>query len=258
MFICYRYHRVYHSSQKSPFFSPPDKRDEAAKARQSFSNGSGDLLTDAKAYEVWSAKRKEKGMAATRRWCDEGMQSTFDTRSNHSELPRILNLVGHSIHASISTSFCYAGSRTYPLSTTSTDVMKLSKSSASDSLVRALVASAPYRNVARIVMPTTKYEKLSSGSLALDPEARAIKLFTSSETPDDRDERVFIHPGSTLFSQRRSLTIVCSQPFSLVSRRQRCFCGTSLPSVLWLFFCCAEMRLKLIISEGVFKCGNCV
>jgi len=56
---------------KSPFFSPPDKRDEAAKARQSFSNGSGDLLTDAKAYELWSAKRKENGMAATRRWCDE-------------------------------------------------------------------------------------------------------------------------------------------------------------------------------------------
>lgn len=56
-----------------------------------------------------------------------------------------------------------------------------------------------YPNIARIVLPATKYEKLSSGSLALDPEARAIKFFTAAETPDNRDERVFIHPGSTLF-----------------------------------------------------------
>jgi ATP-dependent RNA helicase DHX57 len=85
-------------------------------------------------------------------------------------------------------------------STSSTDIAKSSKSSSNDSLVRALVASALYPNIARIIMPATKYEKLSSGSLALDPEARAIKLFTASDTPDNRDERVFIHPGSTLFS----------------------------------------------------------
>jgi HrpA-like RNA helicase len=65
---------------KSPFFSPPDKRDEAAKARQSFSNGSGDLLTDVKAYEMWSAKRKENGMASTRRWCDEVFISPCEAR----------------------------------------------------------------------------------------------------------------------------------------------------------------------------------
>lgn len=84
--------------------------------------------------------------------------------------------------------------------TTPADVSKLSTYSNDDALVRALVASALYPNIGRIVLPATKYEKLSSGSLALDPEARAIKFFTASETSNDRDERVFIHPSSTLFS----------------------------------------------------------
>ena len=56
---------------KSPFVAPADKRDAAAEARKKFSNGSGDLLTDAKAYDEWSEMRKRSGMGATRRWCDE-------------------------------------------------------------------------------------------------------------------------------------------------------------------------------------------
>jgi len=56
---------------KSPFLSPPDKRDAAAEARKQFSNGSGDLLTDAKAFDTWNALRSEKGLSAARRWCDE-------------------------------------------------------------------------------------------------------------------------------------------------------------------------------------------
>jgi HrpA-like RNA helicase len=56
---------------KSPFLSPPDKRDAAANARKKFSNGSGDLLTDVKAFDTWAALQSEKGMRATRRWCDE-------------------------------------------------------------------------------------------------------------------------------------------------------------------------------------------
>ena len=85
-------------------------------------------------------------------------------------------------------------------STSLDDISKLSKYSSDESLLRSLVAAALFPNIARIVLPATKYEKLSSGALALDPEARAIKFFTASENPDNRDERVFIHPGSTLFS----------------------------------------------------------
>jgi ATP-dependent RNA helicase DHX57 len=96
-------------------------------------------------------------------------------------------------------------------STSPEAISMLSKFSNCDSLVRSLIGAALYPNIARIVLPATKYEKLSSGSLALDPEARAIKFFTASETLDDRDERVFIHPGSTLFS---ATTFVDNCPFT--------------------------------------------
>ena len=65
-------------------------------------------------------------------------------------------------------------------------------------------------------MPATKYEKLSSGSLALDPEARAIKLFTALQGQDNRDERVFIHPGSTLFT---ATSFVDNCPFAVFFTR---------------------------------------
>lgn len=96
-------------------------------------------------------------------------------------------------------------------STSSTDISKLSQYSSNDSLVRSLVAAALYPNIARIVLPATKYEKLSSGSLALDPEARSIKYFTATDSPDNREERVFIHPGSTLFS---ATTFIDNSPFA--------------------------------------------
>jgi len=83
-------------------------------------------------------------------------------------------------------------------STSSAEISKLSLHSLNEPLVRGLISSALYPNIARIVLPATKYEKISTGSLALDPEARAIKFFTS-DVATERFERVFIHPSSTLF-----------------------------------------------------------
>jgi ATP-dependent RNA helicase DHX57 len=96
-------------------------------------------------------------------------------------------------------------------STSSADISRLSKYSANESLVRSLIAAALYPNIACIVLPATKYEKLSSGSLALDPEAKTIKFFAAMDTADDRDERVFIHPGSTLFS---ATSFIENSPFA--------------------------------------------
>lgn len=56
---------------KSPFVSPSDKREAASEARRRFSDGSGDLLTDAKAFNMWSTMQSEKGTKLTRKWCDE-------------------------------------------------------------------------------------------------------------------------------------------------------------------------------------------
>jgi ATP-dependent RNA helicase DHX57 len=182
---------------KSPFLSPPNKRDEATEARKQFSNGSGDLLTDAKAFDMWNNIRKEKGTKTARRWCDE----VFPNLHYKLTLQNFLSFTTMSDIASNRTSYISALQEAGLISSiSSADVSKLSKFTSNDSLVRSLIAAALYPNIARIVLPATKYEKLSSGSLALDPEARAIKFFTTAETGENRDERVFIFPGSTLFS----------------------------------------------------------
>lgn len=96
-------------------------------------------------------------------------------------------------------------------STSSADISRLSKYSTNDSLIRSLIGAALYPNIARIVLPATKYEKLSSGSLALDPEAKTIKFFAATDASDEGDERVFIHPGSTMFS---ATSFVDNSPFA--------------------------------------------
>jgi ATP-dependent RNA helicase DHX57 len=96
-------------------------------------------------------------------------------------------------------------------STSGADIAKLSQHSVNDTLIRSLVAAALYPNIARIVLPATKYEKLSSGALALDPEAKTIKFFTSADNSGDKDERVFIHPGSTLFT---ATSFIENSPFA--------------------------------------------
>lgn len=99
---------------KSPFLSPPDKRDAAAGARKQFSNGSGDLLTDAKAFDTWSSVRSEKGMSAARRWCDE-VTPYFLHLPDITELPVILDVVGYRLKPRL-LHFRFTRSRTHPVS----------------------------------------------------------------------------------------------------------------------------------------------
>ena len=80
------------------------------------------------------------------------------------------------------------------------DIDIVSKYSDNSALVRAVIAAALWPNIAKIVLPATKYEKIASGTLALDPEAKTIKFFTPPTNLEGEEERVFIHPGSTMFS----------------------------------------------------------
>jgi ATP-dependent RNA helicase DHX57 len=67
------------------------------------------------------------------------------------------------------------------------------------SLIRALIAASFYPQSARIQFPEKKYTATSTGAIEQDPEARTIKYFAPSTLPDEKDERVFIHPSSTIF-----------------------------------------------------------
>ncbi|KAK8066997.1 DEAD/DEAH box helicase [Apiospora hydei] len=179
-------------STKSPFLSPPDKRDLAKEARMRFAKGDGDLLTDLRGFQQWSAMMDERlPQRQVRSYCDENFLS-YNTLSDiaatrtqfYSALvemgiasPSVLNRSGGNGRGG-------AGSTA------------AATSASSMSLIRALTASAFAPQIARIQFPDKKFAASMAGAVELDPEAKTIRYFTQE------NGRVFIHPSSTLFDHQ--------------------------------------------------------
>ena len=170
-------------SVRNPFVSPPDKREEANAARSAFHDGSGDLLCALRAYKEFS-ERRSFGQSALRAWCGQSFlsyQTLADvetTRGQYLSNLRDSGFVGTQYTASDPA---------------------LNAQSANTPLLRALIAASFAPPVARISLPDAKFAASVSGAVALDPEARTIKYFADA-TGDGRNERVFVHPSSALFS----------------------------------------------------------
>ncbi|KAI1390747.1 P-loop containing nucleoside triphosphate hydrolase protein [Hypoxylon trugodes] len=158
-------------STKSPFVSPPEKRDDAKAARMQFSQGDGDLLTDLRAFQQWKAMSDEgTPQRQLRQFCDANFlsnQTLSDISATRVQYYSALAELGIRDNRP-------AGNQ------------------ASTALVRALTASAFTPQIARIQFPDKKFATSMSGAVELDPEARTIKYFTQE------NGRVFIHPSSTL------------------------------------------------------------
>ncbi|KAK8017469.1 hypothetical protein PG993_013795 [Apiospora rasikravindrae] len=179
-------------STKSPFLSPPDKRDLAKEARMRFAKGDGDLLTDLRGFQQWSAMMDERlPQRQVRSYCDENFLS-YNTLSDiaatrtqfYSALvemgiasPSVLNRSGGNGRGGAGSTAAAA-------------------SASSMSLIRALTASAFAPQIARIQFPDKKFAASMAGAVELDPEAKTIRYFTQE------NGRVFIHPSSTLFDHQ--------------------------------------------------------
>ncbi|KAI7120997.1 P-loop containing nucleoside triphosphate hydrolase protein [Hortaea werneckii] len=166
---------------KSPFVSPQAKREEAKAAKSAFGRGHGDLMCDLHAYEEWSRRRaKGEPTSLLRKWCDANFlnhQTLLDISSNRNQYASSLQEIGflppgHMAHAEAP-----------------------NRHNDSDALLRALIAGAFQPQLARIEFPEKKFVASAAGSVAQDPEAHTIKYF------NEENGRVFVHPGSTLFSE---------------------------------------------------------
>ncbi|KAI1489062.1 P-loop containing nucleoside triphosphate hydrolase protein [Biscogniauxia mediterranea] len=169
-------------STKSPFLSPPDKRDLAKEARMRFSRGDGDLLTDLRAFQQWNAMVEEgTPQRQVRHFCDDNFlsyQTLSDISATRAQYYSALAEIG------ITTTATANGQKNG------------GDGPASMPLIRALTASAFAPQIARIQLPDKKFATSVSGAVELDPEARTIRYYT-------RDQgRVFIHPSSTLFDSQ--------------------------------------------------------
>jgi HrpA-like RNA helicase len=168
---------------KSPFVSPQTKREESKSARSAFSPGHhGDLIADLRAYEEWASRRAaHEPPSALRRWCDDNFlshQTLQDISTNRTQYLSSLQEIG----------FLPASSGRYDPASS-----PLNRNNANTTLLRALIAGSFQPQYARIDFPDKKYAASSSGTVALDPDARTIKFF------NEENGRVFVHPGSTLF-----------------------------------------------------------
>lgn len=167
-------------STRSPFVSPPDKREAARAARMRFSTGDGDLVTDLDAFQQWEAMARD-GVPPRqmRALCDESFlswQALSDISGTRAQYYAALAEAGL-VEAGRAAGGGGAASR-------------------DPRLLRALLAAAFAPQIARIQYPDRKYASSMSGAVELDPEARAIKYFTQE------NGRVFLHPGSTLFGSQ--------------------------------------------------------
>ncbi|RUP47115.1 P-loop containing nucleoside triphosphate hydrolase protein [Jimgerdemannia flammicorona] len=201
-------------SVKSPFVSPMDKREEARAyvcifsttansalflwmrgAREAFSYARSDWLTDLKAFEAWDEQRKEGGSKAARSFCERNFLSNntlLEISALRSQYFEALSLIGF---ASIDGPSADRNANAHNLN-----------------LLKSIIFAGLYPNLIRIKMPDAKYDKMISGTVERDREAREIKFYTRNDPGRCQDTgercgvahdaplgRVFIHPSSILF-----------------------------------------------------------
>lgn len=188
---------------KSPFVAPQEKRDEARTAREAFGQVSGDTIVDMRAYDAWAAIQADSSITnrEVRLWCDRNFlspQTLKDIASTRAQYLSSLKEIGFipASYTSVSQpdTKLVNGPTASTASTASTAPKQLNRNNYSQPLLQALLLSALHPHTLRILYPSQKYAATSSGSLALDPAAREIRFFDSSNT------RAFLHPSSTLFS----------------------------------------------------------
>ena len=209
----------------SPFVAPLNKRDEAKAARRAFSADGGgvqgDALTDLRAYDEWCRVQSSCRAGDVRAWCDRNFLSARvlnDIASTRSQYLVSLKESGfipssydpsYSFHSSFTTHH-HRGTHPASSSSSSSIANTASASGYSDAptdvvarynvhhdnaaLIRALIAGAFTPQIARIVFPEKRFAPSMAGAVELDPEARTIKYFSQE------NGRVFVHPGSTLFT----------------------------------------------------------
>jgi ATP-dependent RNA helicase DHX57 len=74
------------------------------------------------------------------------------------------------------------------------DYEAYNKNSENTNLIKSIIFAGLNPNIAKVHLPDAKYDKVLSGTVEREKEAREIKFYTKD------DGRVFVHPSSMLFS----------------------------------------------------------
>ncbi|KAF8323715.1 P-loop containing nucleoside triphosphate hydrolase protein [Clavulina sp. PMI_390] len=162
-------------SSKPLFLNPPDKRDEAGKARARFALANSDLLTDMNAF---NQVRGVSGKGAMRNFMEDNFisaSSVRDITSLRQDFFSALSDIGF-----------------VPLSAKATDP-KLNVNNDNTNLVKAIIFGGLWPRIARVALPKATFDQVAAGTVLRDHVAKELKIYLQDQG------RVFLHPSSTLF-----------------------------------------------------------
>ncbi|KAJ3194151.1 hypothetical protein HK101_003398 [Irineochytrium annulatum] len=163
-------------STKSPFLSPPDRRDEARAARIKFARDKSDWLTDAAAFDAWREITGSNGKA--RDFCEVNfissgaMTAVSDLREQYLDILADIGLVAdrRAINGGVS--------------------------SVNALLVKSVIVAGLYPQLARVREPEDRWVGTAHGAVVREAEAREIRFWVDGGRDGGGEEEVWIHPAS--------------------------------------------------------------
>lgn len=173
------------TSTGSPFLNSQDERDEIKRIQKKWAEDQGDMVAICNVVQAYENDHSKKFITANKLGYLT-MQDILLTKRQYLSLLQEIGFVPMD----------YKSNKNY-----------LNRNLTNYQLLRSVITGALYPQIARVELPSPKYFKLSLGSVAVDPDAKKIKLFvkndeynpTNLESTDLPANRVFIHPSSVLF-----------------------------------------------------------
>lgn len=174
-------------AERSPFYAPFDKREEARAARALFVWGKSDLLTFVKAFDAWRELRESRpGFTAENEFCSTHFLSRKTLISISDGRKQLADALADAGFGLPNTGRSERGWERHAAVNQYNNNVRV---------VKAVVCAALYPNVARIDLPDSTYYEVAGGTVANEHEARKIKLRSKT------GERLFLHPGSVNFHE---------------------------------------------------------
>jgi HrpA-like RNA helicase len=165
-------------SGKSPFLSPMDRRQEASEIHKQFHKGRSDHLTLCRAYDEW-IKTSKAGKSKQWAFCESSLLSMQTLTSMFDQRKQFLDIL---------IDMGYVSKERWA---------ELNSNSKNEHIVKAVILAGLYPNVASIKLPKQLYDQTAEGAVAVSMKTSEIHFYTKA------DQRVFIHPSSSLFAEQR-------------------------------------------------------
>ena len=201
-------------SSKPLFVSPVDKREEANKsvgcswtlgnpakfldrARLGFATENSDLLTDERAFRECRGILETSGHSALRAFCENvSPQGSWLLYAYKFGAQNFISYQAFRDIGSLRTEF---ESSLNSLGFIPRSMKELDIHSDNPNLLKSIILAGLWPRIAKVVLPKAMFNKIASGTIQREHEAKEVKYYTQEGESGGRGERVFLHPSSVLF-----------------------------------------------------------